>query len=94
MKITTTKLNITKITTTLHKISNRGIMTISILLSLLSLPLVRYLYQLEYSSRMQYNQNYQGQYGGEILIPFIIIFIAIIILSERDRRKYIKYEKH
>lgn len=76
-----------------NRISSRGIMTLSVLATLMSLPLVEHLHQLEMKSRSLHNTNYNGSYGGEVLIPLIIIIGTVIILCEKDRRRYAKYNK-
>lgn len=83
-----------KIPTTFKNISTRGIMTITIILSLMSLPLVQHIYQLKMSERYSYSVNYHGTYGGEIIIPILILFIGIILSLENDRRRYTKYAKN
>lgn len=75
-------------------ISTRGIMTLTIILSLMSLPLVQYIHHLEKARRLAINCNYQNTYGGEMIIPILILFVGIATALEVDRKKYLKYEKH
>lgn len=72
----------------------RGIMTISAMASVLSLPLVDYIHKSQMQRRMMMNLNYDGEYGGEILIPALILFIGVFISLEIERRKYEKYNKY
>lgn len=84
-----------KRTTTTYKfLTAKGIMTISVIASVMSFPLVQYIHHLEMERRYALNNNYDGAYGGEILIPLMIIFLGIFLACEADRRRYIKYEKH
>lgn len=76
-----------------NRMSSRGIMTLSVLATLMSLPIVEHIHQLEMNSRSLHNTNYNGSYGGEALIPLFIIIGTVIILCEKDRRKYAKYNK-
>lgn len=81
----------------LHKLSSRGVMTITTIASLMSLPLVRYLYLMELASRQEHNLYYRGAPGGEVLIPIIIFVIGLFISLEIDRKRgnrYAKYKKH
>lgn len=78
--------------TTVYKISDRGIMTLAIIASLMSLPLVGYLHKIQYSSRALYNPMYKGSYGGEALIPVLIIVVSALYTAHRKDRR--KYEKH
>lgn len=77
-----------------NNISTRGIMTLTIILSLVSLPLVQYIHHLEKARRLAINCNYQNTYGGEMIIPILILFVGILATLEIDRKRYLKYEKH
>lgn len=74
-------------------ISSRGILTLTIALSLMSLPLVQHIHYLEKARRLAINCNYQNTYGGEIIIPILILFVGIAVALEVDRKRYLKYEK-
>lgn len=78
-----------KITTS--KLTNRGIVTISLLATVCSFPLVYLAYLNEYASRMEYNPNYNGNIGGEMFIPFIVYIIIYLVLTKVNRGH--KYEK-
>lgn len=71
----------------------RGIMTISAIASFMSLPLVAYIHQFQMERRMIININYNGEYGGEILIPALIIIIGVFISLELERKRDEKYKK-
>ncbi|MFR7590261.1 MAG: hypothetical protein ACLUVC_02365 [Longibaculum sp.] len=70
------------------RLTNRGIVTISLLATVCSLPLVYIAYLDAYSSRIQ-NPNYNGNMGGEVFIPFIVYIIVYLILNRfNNRRRY------
>jgi len=87
LKKVTRLTTVKKIKRHLYRTSSRGVMTIGALASIMSLPLVQYLHKIKYAERSIYNQNYKGSYGGEALIPILIILITVLILFERDRVK-------
>ncbi|MEG0365799.1 MAG: hypothetical protein RR585_03125 [Coprobacillus sp.] len=73
-------------------LSDRGIVTISVLVSIMTVPLIKHFYELEYASR-SLNLNYCGQYGGEIFIPLFCgvgtyCLIKLFSNKERQRHKY------
>lgn len=73
--------------------SDRGIMTLSVIASLMSLPLVEKIHQSQMHWRRLCNLNYKGQYGGEVLIPLFIILASLIYITWRSDRRYRQYEK-
>lgn len=68
-----------------NRMSSRRIMGLSVLATLMSLPIVEHIHQLEMKYRSLHNINYTGSYGGEALIPLFIIIGTVIILCEKDR---------
>lgn len=74
------------------KLTKRGIVTLSLLATLISLPISYMLYINEYASRLAYNPNYNGNVGGEIFIPIGVYFLTHYILSLHNRRN--KYNVH
>lgn len=78
----------------LYKLSSRGIMTITTIATVMSLPLVRYIHLMELANRQGHNPNYQGAPGGEILIPVLIFVIGLIFSLEIDRKRGKRYAKH
>lgn len=78
----------------LYKLSSRGIMTITTIATVMSLPLVRYIHLMELESRQEHNLYYQGTPGGEVLIPIIIFVIGLLFSIETDRKRGNRYAKH
>lgn len=75
------------------RISTRGIMTISVIASFMSLPLVEYIHHSHIERRMMMNINYNGEYGGEILIPALIMLVGVVISLRMERKRDEKYKK-
>lgn len=75
------------------RLSDRGIVTLSIITTILSLGLIEYIHKIEYASRLAANPAYEGQYGGEMAIPLMIVFVTMYILSRREKKRYEKYYK-
>lgn len=73
-------------------LTDRGIMTVTFSASLMSLFLVEHIHKAQYQSRLSYNPMYKGSYGGEALIPLLIIMLGILYISLRKDIK--SYEKH
>lgn len=72
------------------KLSTRGVVTLSCLASMMSLPLAYAVYINEYARRALINNNYNGNPGGEMFIPFAIYMLTYIILDKVNRRdKYV-----
>lgn len=68
------------------KLSTRGVVTLSCLASMMSIPLVYTIYQCEYARRFALNNNYNGNFGGEIFIPFIVYLLVYLTLIKVNRR--------
>lgn len=73
-------------------VSKKGIASITVLAIVISIPLAQHLYQLEYASR-SLNPLYEGSYGSEISVPFIIGLITYLFLKtlnniQQRRNKY------
>lgn len=79
----------------IHKkrLSDKGIITLSTISTFFSLFLVNHIHSELYASRLADNANYHGQFGGEICIPLLIVFVTVYILSRREQMRYVKYEK-
>ncbi len=73
-------------------LTDRGIMTVTFSASLMSLFLVEHIHKAQYQSRLSYNPMYNGSYGGEALIPLLIIMLGLLYISLRKGRK--SYEKY
>lgn len=75
-----------------YLITDKGIMTVTFSASLMSLFLVEHIHKAQYQSRLSYNPMYNGSYGGEALIPLLIIMLGLLYISLRKSRK--SYEKY
>lgn len=77
----------------LHNLSSRGIMTITTIATVMSLPLVRHVYLIELASRQEHNLHYKGMPGGEVLVPIIILIMGLLFSIETDRKRGNRYAK-